>query len=165
MTQTAAFHRAGRISRLEISEIVHISEQAAALKAAGRDVVSLSTGEPDFPTPAHVVAAAHQAALRGQTRYTATSGTADLRAAIAADAGAIPSEVIVSTGAKQVIANAMLATLDPGDAVVMPAPFWTSYADIVTMAGGDPVIGPCGMDTGFKLTPAALEATITPRTR
>lgn len=165
MTQTAAFRRSGRISRLEISEIVQISEQAAALKAAGRDVVSLSTGEPDFPTPAHVIAAAHQAAQQGQTRYTATSGTADLRAAIAADAGAAPSEVIVSTGAKQVIANAMLATLDPGDAVVMPAPFWTSYADIVTMAGGNPVIVPCGMDTGFKLTPAALEAAITPRTR
>jgi len=88
-----------------------------------------------------------------------------LRAAIAADAGATVAEVIVSTGAKQVIANAMLATLDNGDEVVMPAPFWTSYADIVSMAGGKPVIVPCGMEAGFKLSPAALQAAITPRTR
>lgn len=161
----ANIQRAERIRGLEISEIVQISEQAAALKAAGRDVVSLSTGEPDFPTPAHVIQAAHQAALRGQTRYTATIGTADLRAAIAADAGAQAGNVIVSTGAKQVIANAMLATLNPGDEVVMPAPFWTSYADIVSMAGGRPVVLPCGMEAGFKLSPQALEAALTPRTR
>lgn len=165
MTIMANIQRAERIRGLEISEIVQISEQAAALKAAGRDVVSLSTGEPDFPTPAHVIEAAHQAALRGQTRYTATIGTSDLRAAIAVDAGAPASHVIVSTGAKQVIANAMLATLNPGDEVVMPAPFWTSYADIVSMAGGRPVVVPCGMEAGFKLSPEALETAITPRTR
>lgn len=165
MTQAASFHRAERISRLEISEIVQISEQAAALQAEGRDVVSLSTGEPDFPTPPHVIEAAHRAALAGQTRYTATIGTPALRAAIAAGAGAAVADVIVSTGAKQVIANAMLATLDPGDEVVMPAPFWTSYADIVSMAGGRPVVVPCGMEAGFRLSPSALEAAITPRTR
>lgn len=165
MTKAAGFNRAERIRGLEVSEIVQISEQAAALKAAGRDVVSLSTGEPDFPTPAHVIEAAHKAALQGQTRYTANSGTPALRAAIAADAGVSAVEVIVSTGAKQVIANAMLATLNPGDEVVMPAPFWTSYADIVSMAGGRPVVVPCTMEAGFKLSPEALKAALTPRTR
>jgi aspartate aminotransferase len=162
---TTGFRRADRILGLEVSEIVRISEEAAALRAAGRDVVSLSTGEPDFPTPGHVVEAAHHAALRGQTRYTANAGTAELRAAIASQSGVRPAEVIVSTGAKQVIANAMLATLDPGDEVVMPAPFWTSYADIVSLAGGRPVVVPCALEAGFKLSSAALEAAITPRTR
>ncbi|WP_374436419.1 pyridoxal phosphate-dependent aminotransferase [Tabrizicola sp.] len=162
---TAAFTRADRIRGLEVSEIVQISEEAATLRAAGRDVVSLSTGEPDFPTPSHVIEAAHQAALAGQTRYTANSGTPALRAAIAVQAGTTAAEVIVSTGAKQVIANAMLATLNPGDEVVMPAPFWTSYADIVSMAGGRPVVVPCPMETGFKLSPSALKAALTPRTR
>lgn len=165
MTAAATLRLAPRLTGLEISEIVQISERAASLKAAGQDIVALSTGEPDFPTPDHVIAAAHAAALAGKTRYTATIGTADLRAAIAQDAGAAVSEVIVSTGAKQVIANAMLATLDAGDEVIMPAPYWTSYSDIVAMAGGTPVVLPCPMETGFKLTPAALEVAITPRTR
>lgn len=162
---TAAFTRADRIRGLEVSEIVQISEEAATLRAAGRDVVSLSTGEPDFPTPSHVIEAAHQAALAGQTRYAANSGTPALRAAIAAQAGTTAAEVIVSTGAKQVIANAMLASLNPADEVVMPAPFWTSYADIVSMAGGRPVVVPCPMEAGFKLSPSALKAALTPRTR
>ena len=160
-----SFTRASRIADLEISEIVQLSEKAAALKAAGRDVVALSTGEPDFPTPDHVIEAAHQAALAGKTRYPATLGTAELRAAIATQTGVTPGEVIVSTGAKQVLANAMLASLNPGDEVVMPAPYWTSYSDIVLMAGGCPVVVPCAMAAGFKLSPAALEAAITPRTR
>ena len=160
-----AFTRAARIGGLEISEIVQLSEKAAALKAAGRDVVALSTGEPDFPTPDHVIAAAHQAALAGKTRYPATMGTPELRGAIAAGNGVSAAEVIVSTGAKQVLANAMLASLDPGDEVVIPAPYWTSYSDIVLMAGGCPVVVPCAMEAGFKLSPAALEAAITPRTR
>jgi len=159
------FIRASRIADLEISEIVQLSEKAAALKAAGRDVIALSTGEPDFPTPAHVIEAAHQAALAGKTRYPATLGTPELRAAIAAANAVQPAEVIVSTGAKQVLANAMLASLNPGDEVIMPAPFWTSYSDIVLMAGGRPVVIRCPMATGFKLSPAALEAAITPRTR
>lgn len=156
---------APRLTGLEISEIVRISERAATLKAAGQDIIALSTGEPDFPTPDYVISAAHAAALSGKTRYTATIGTADLRSAIAQDAGATIAEVIVSTGAKQVIANAMLATLDTGDQVIMPAPYWTSYSDIVAMAGGSALVLPCAMETGFKLTPAALEAAITPRTR
>lgn len=156
---------AARLKGLELSEIVQISERAAALRAEGRDIIALSTGEPDLPTPDFVIEAAHQAACAGPTRYTATVGTPQLRAAVAQRAGVTPSEVIISTGAKQVLANAMLATLDPGDEVVIPAPFWTSYADIVRLAGGVPVIIPCDMADGFKLSAAALEQAITPRTR
>jgi len=165
MDLTTGFRRASRIEALEISEIVQLSERAAAMRAAGRDVVALSTGEPDFPTPAHVVEAAHTAALAGKTRYPATMGTAELRGTIAAANNVTRGEVIVSTGAKQVLANAMLATLEPGDEVIMPAPYWTSYSDIVAMAGGLPVVVTCTMEQNFKLTPAALEAAITPRTR
>ncbi len=152
---------------LEVSEIVRISETAAWLRAQGRDVVALSTGEPDFPTPSHVIEAAHAAALAGKTRYTPTVGAGDLRAAIAALAGDGLSDanVIVSTGAKQVLGNAFLATLNPGDEVVMAAPFWTSYADMVRLAGGVPVTVPCPIEAGFKLTPAALERALSPRTR
>ncbi len=150
---------------IDLSEIVQISERAARLRAAGKDIVTLSTGEPDLPTPDHIIEAANTAARAGQTRYTATAGTAELRNAVAQDAGVEVSDVMISTGAKQVIANAMLATLNAGDEVIMPAPFWTSYADIVRLAGGVPVIVPCGMDTGFKLTPDALAAALTPRTR
>jgi aspartate aminotransferase len=165
MTAPNGFRRAARIASIEISEIVQLSERAAALKAGGRDIIALSTGEPDFPTPAHVVEAAHQAALAGKTRYPATVGTPELRKAIAARNGVSAGEVIVSTGAKQVLANALLATIDPGDEVVMPAPYWTSYSDIVAMAGGTSIVITCDMSEGFKLSPAALEAAITPRTR
>ena len=102
MNIESPFRRAKRMAGLEISEIVQIAERAAALKKAGKSVVSLATGEPDFPTPPEVIEAAHRAALAGQTKYTATLGTADLRAAVAADAGAKPAEVIISTGAKPV---------------------------------------------------------------
>lgn len=160
-----AFRRADRIQALELSEIVRITEKAAALRRDGRDVVSLSTGEPDFPTPDHVIAAAHAAALAGQTRYTATAGTPELRAVVAGLHGAQPAEVVISTGAKQVLAQAMLATLNPGDEVIIPTPYWTTYSDIVAMAGGRGVIVPCPMAEGFKLRPEALEAALTPRTR
>ncbi len=159
------FRRASRIARLEISEIVQLSERAAALRAAGRDVIALSTGEPDFPTPQPVIEEANSAALAGKTRYPATLGTPELRDAIARQNHVTRSEVIVSTGAKQVLANAMLASLDPGDEVIMPAPYWTSYSDIVAMAGGTPVVVPCPMAQGFKLSPAQLEDAITPKTR
>ena len=160
-----AFRRADRLGGIELSEIVQISEQAARLRAQGVDVIALSTGEPDFPTPPHVVEAAHRAALDGQTRYSATAGTPALRAAIAEQAGVEPGQVIVSTGAKQVLAGAFLATLDPGDQVITTAPFWTSYADMVKLAGGTPVVLDCPSEQGFKLTPQQLEAAITPRTR
>lgn len=162
---SSEFRRARRIATMEVSEIVQLSERAAALRAAGRDVVGLTTGEPDFPTPDYVIAAAHQAALNGQTKYPPNSGIPALRDAVADDAGVTRAEVIISTGAKQVLANAMLATLDPGDEVIMPAPYWTSYSDIVRLAGGVPVVITCPMTQGFKLTPEQLEAAITPKTR
>lgn len=159
------FRRAARLQGLELSEIVQVSEAARAMRDAGHDVVALSTGEPDFPTPPHVVEAAHRAAVNGDTNYTPTGGTAQLRAVVAKGAGVEPANVVISTGAKQSIANAMLATLDPGDEVVMSVPFWTSYADIVRMAGGVPVLVDCPMEAGFRLTPAQLETAITSRTR
>ncbi|MCB2131136.1 MAG: aminotransferase class I/II-fold pyridoxal phosphate-dependent enzyme, partial [Rhodobacteraceae bacterium] len=126
------FRRAARIADVELSEIIQISEAAAALKRAGRDVISLGTGEPDFPTPVHVVAAAHAAAQRGETTYTPTAGTPALRAAVAAACEREngyrpdPAEVIVAAGAKQVIFDAFFATLDAGDEVILAAPYWTS---------------------------------------
>ncbi len=165
MNTHTEFQPAGRLNGIALSEIVQISERAAELRRQGVDVIALSTGEPDFPTPPHVIAAAHQAALAGQTRYTATAGTPELRAAVAAQAGVPPEQVMISTGAKQVLANAFLATLNADDEVVMAAPFWTSYADMVRVAGGTPVVLTCDAMQGFKLTPAQLEQAITPRTR
>jgi len=156
---------AERMAGIALSEIVAISEQVARMKAQGRDVVKLSTGEPDFPTPEFIIEAALRAARDGQTTYPPTAGIPALREAIALEHSRMPVEVIVSTGAKQVLANALLATLDPGDEVILPAPFWTSYADMVRLAGGVGVTVPCAIDQGFKLTPDALEAAITPRTR
>jgi len=162
---------ARRMANVGLSEIVQVSEAAAALKSAGRDVISLGTGEPDFPTPPHVIAAAHSAALAGETKYTATQGTAALRRAIAQacqrDNGyaPTPAEIIVSTGAKQAVFNALFATLDPDDEVIIPAPYWTSYADMVTVCGGVVRgIATSGAD-GFRLRPEALAAAISPRTR
>ncbi len=157
--------KAYRIDGMALSEIVAISEEAARLRAAGHDVLALSTGEPDFPTPGHICDAAHKAMQAGQTRYPPTAGTAALRSAIADKAGVAPAEVIVSTGAKQVLSNIFLATLNPGDEVIVPAPYWTSYSDIVALSGGDSVILPCGAEAGFKMSPEQLEAAITPRTR
>jgi aspartate aminotransferase len=165
LDEPAEFRRAQRMNGIEISQIVQISETAAQMCADGRDIVSLSTGAPNFSTPDFVVAAAHDAALAGQTGYTATAGTNALRDAIAIEYGAQREQVVVSTGAKQVLANAMLATLDPGDEVIMPTPYWTTYSDIVALAGGTAITVPCPMAQGFKLTPDALEAAITPKTR
>ncbi|CUH48903.1 pyridoxal phosphate-dependent aminotransferase [Ruegeria atlantica] len=164
-TRIQEFQPADRLDGIELSEIVRISEQAARLRAQGVDVIALSTGEPDFPTPSHVVEAANRAAIDGQTRYPATAGTPALRSAIATEAGAHPENVVVSTGAKQVLSCAMMATLNPGDEVIMAAPFWTSYADMVSLAGGVPVVVSCPATQKFKLTPDQLEAAITPRTR
>jgi len=159
------FKRAKRLNGLELSEIVRISERAARLRAEARDVIALSTGEPDFPTPDFVIDAAFAAALDGQTRYTPTAGTPALRTAVVREHGRELAEVMISTGAKQVLANALFASLDTGDEVIMPTPFWTSYADIVRIAGGTGVTVPCAMEDGFKLSLEALEAKITSRTR
>ncbi|WP_170468734.1 pyridoxal phosphate-dependent aminotransferase [Ruegeria arenilitoris] len=165
VTSTKDFQRAERLQGIELSEIARISEHAARLRAQGIDVIALSTGEPDFPSPEHVVEAANRAAIEGQTRYPATAGTPALRAAIAAEVGLQTENIIVSTGAKQVLSGAMMATLNPGDEVIAVAPFWTSYADMVRLAGGIPTILSCPAEQGFKLSPDQLEAAITPRTR
>ena len=159
--------RSNRIENIGLSEIVQISESAAAMRVQGHDVLALSTGEPDFPTPDFICQAATQAMNRGQTRYTATAGTLELRNAIANQAGfsVEPNQVIVSTGAKQVLSNAFQATLNEGDEVIIPTPYWTSYSDIVSVAGGRCIFVPCVESDGFKLSPEKLAATITPKTR
>ena len=162
---------AERLGRVSPSQTIAISTKARALKAAGRDIISLSAGEPDFDTPANVKQAAIRAIEAGDTKYTDVAGTLALRKAVAAkflrDSGIeyAPDEILVSTGGKQVIYNAMVATLDAGDEVIIPSPCWVSYPDIVALADGTPVIVPCGQNNGFKLRPEDLEAAITPRTK
>ena len=162
---------AERLGRVSPSQTIAISTKARALKAAGRDIISLSAGEPDFDTPGNVKQAAIRAIEAGDTKYTDVAGTLALRRAIAAkflrDSGIeyAPEEIIVGTGGKQIIYNAMVATLNPGDEVIIPSPCWVSYPDIVALADGTPVIVPCGQNNGFKLLPADLEAAITPRTK
>lgn len=162
---------AARLNKISPSQTIAISSKARALKAAGRDIISLSAGEPDFDTPANVKQAAIRAIEAGQTKYTDVSGTPALKKAVAErfrlDSGLDypPDEIIVSTGGKQVIFNAMLATLEPGDEVIIPSPCWVSYPDIVALAEGTPVIVPCGPNSGFKLRAEDLEAAITPKTK
>jgi len=162
---------ADRLNRISPSQTIAISTKARALKAAGRDIISLSAGEPDFDTPDHVKRAAIAAIEAGETKYTDVAGTPALRRAVAAkfkrDSGIDykPEEIIVSTGGKQVIYNAMVATLNPGDEAIIPSPCWVSYPDIVALAEGTPVIVPCGQNQGFKLRAEDLEAAITPRTK
>ena len=147
------------------------AQRAREMKAGGADIVSLTTGEPDFPTPDHVIEAAFRAARAGQTRYTTVSGTVELKAAIIAkfrrDNGLDyePANVIIGNGGKHVLFNALMATVEAGVEVIVPAPYWISYPEIVQLAGGTPRIVPCTAETGFKLTPAALAAAITPATR
>ena len=159
------------IERINPSPTIAVTNKAAELKAAGRDVIGLGAGEPDFPTP-DFIKEAGIAAIRGdQTKYTAVDGTPELKKAIQAkfrrdnnlDYGL--DQITVNTGGKQTIFNALLATLDPGDEVVIPAPYWVSYPDIVHYTGATPVIVNCTIDDGFKLTPEKLAAAITPRTK
>ena len=162
---------AERLDRISPSQTIAISTKARALKAAGRNVISLSAGEPDFDTPGNVKDAAIRAIQAGDTKYTDVAGTAALRKAVAAkfqrDSGLdyAPEEIIISTGGKQVIFNAMVATLNAGDEVIIPTPCWVSYPDIVALADGTPVFVPCGQNNGFKLRAEDLEAAITPRTK
>lgn len=164
-TLKSAFKRSGRIASIAISEIAQISEAAARMRAKGADIISLATGEPDFPTPAHICEAATAAMAAGQTRYPPTAGTAALRDAVAKQAQVTRAEVIISTGAKQVLSNLFFASLDENDEVICPTPYWSSYRDIVRFAGGNVIEVACGSEQGFKLTPAQLEAAITPRSR
>jgi aspartate aminotransferase len=162
---------AARLDAINPSLTIAVATKARALQAAGRDVISLSAGEPDFDTPQNVKDAAIAAIQGGETKYTDVAGTPALRKAVAAkfkrDSGIDykPEEIIISTGGKQVIFNAMLATVNPGDEVIIPSPCWVSYPDIVTLAEGKPVVIPCGQNNGFKLRAEDLEAAITPKTR
>jgi len=159
------------IGRIQPSPTIAVSNRAAELKAAGRDIIGLGAGEPDFDTPDFVKEAAIAAIRRGETKYTAVDGTPALKEAIQAkfrrDNGLdYPlDQISVNVGGKQTIFNAMVATLDPGDEVVIPAPYWVSYPDIVAFCGATPVILPCPIGQGFKLTPDQLDAAITPRTK
>ncbi|MDI2090836.1 pyridoxal phosphate-dependent aminotransferase [Commensalibacter oyaizuii] len=161
-----------RLKRIQPSQTLVISAKAREMKAKGRDIISLSAGEPDFDTPDNIKSAGIKAIQSGQTKYTDVGGTLDVRRAIAqrlnTDYGLNykPEEVAVSSGGKQVIFNAMMASINPGDEVIIPAPCWVSYPDIVTLAGGTPVIVPCSEQlAGFKLQPDQLEAAITPKTK
>ncbi|AHJ65135.1 pyridoxal phosphate-dependent aminotransferase [Granulibacter bethesdensis] len=162
---------AARLDRISPSQTIAISTKARALKAAGRDVISLSAGEPDFDTPDNVKKAAIKAIEKGDTKYTDVAGTAALRNAIVEkfrrDSGLdyAPDEIIVSTGGKQVIFNAMLATLNAGDEVIIPAPCWVSYPDIVALCDGKPVLVSCSEERSFKISSEELEAAITPKTK
>ncbi|TBB77986.1 pyridoxal phosphate-dependent aminotransferase [Rhizobium ruizarguesonis] len=160
-----------RLKNVSISASAAMTQRARELAANGIKVVSLSSGEPDFPTPAHAIEAAHAAALAGDTKYPPMDGTPALKSAIIRkfkrdnNLDYEASQIVVSGGGKQMIFNAMLATCNPGDEVVIPTPSWVSYADIVKFAGGIPVAVPCHEQTGFKLRPEDLEAAITPRTK
>ncbi len=162
---------AARLDKISPSQTIAISSKARAMQAAGRDVISLSAGEPDFDTPQNVKDAAIRAIQAGETKYTDVAGTKALRQAVAdkfkRDSGLDykPEEIIVSTGGKQVIFNAMLATMDAGDEAVIPTPCWVSYPDIVSLADGKPVFVPCGQNNAFKMRPEDLEAAITPKTK
>lgn len=168
MTQ---FQPARRLSDVKVSASAAMTERTRDLRAAGKTIIGLSTGEPDFPTPAHAIEAAHRAALSGDTKYPAQSGSPALKRAVQEkfrrDNGLdyALDEILVANGGKQIIFNALLAACDPGDEVVIPAPGWITYADIVKFAEGVPVPVACPENNGFKLRPEDLDAAITPRTR
>ncbi|HVW92078.1 MAG TPA: pyridoxal phosphate-dependent aminotransferase [Devosia sp.] len=159
------------VMRLAPSQTVAITQKARELQREGRDVIALSAGEPDFDTPQHVKDAAIRAMNEGKTHYTNVDGIPELKEAVAAkfrrDNGfdVTAADCFVSSGGKQIIFNALLATLNPGDEVVVPVPYWVSYPEIVGLFGGKPVFARADASTGFKLTPAALEAAISPRTK
>ncbi len=159
------------IGRIKPSPTIAVSSLARELKAAGKDVIGLGAGEPDFETPDNIKKAAVDAIMRGETRYTAVDGIPELKEAISAkfkrdnNLDYTPAQISVGTGGKQVLFNALMATLNPGDEVVIPAPYWVSYPDIVLLAGGTPVFADAGQESGFKLQPDALEAAITEKTK
>lgn len=162
---------ANRLSSVKPSPTLSINSKAKEMKAAGRDVISLSVGEPDFDTPDHIKDFAIKAIKAGETKYTDVPGTMALRKAICAkferENGLTyaPDQVIVGTGGKQILFNAMMATVNPGDEVIIPAPYWVSYPDIVYLAEGTPVIVPTDAANGFRLSPEVLDKAITPKTK
>ncbi|MDH3580033.1 MAG: pyridoxal phosphate-dependent aminotransferase [Hyphomicrobiales bacterium] len=159
------------LERVNPSPTIAVSNLAMELKAAGKDVIGLGAGEPDFDTPDNIKQAAINAINSGKTKYTAVDGIPELKRAICAKfkrengLDYAPSQVTVGTGGKQVIYNALVATINPGDEVIVPAPYWVSYPDIAQLAGGKAVCPEASIDTGFKLTADALEAAITPKTK
>ena len=162
---------ADALSRVQPSATIAVAQKARELKAQGRDIIGLGAGEPDFDTPDNIKEAAIAAIRRGETKYTPVSGIPELRKAIAAKFKRENgldydwTHTIVGTGGKQILFNAMMATLNPGDEVIIPAPFWVSYPEMVALCGGTPVPAPTTIENGFKLTPEALEAAITPKTK
>jgi aspartate aminotransferase len=162
---------AQRLNKVKASPTLAITKLALELKASGKDIISLAAGEPDFDTPDFIKEAAYAAMKAGQTKYTAVDGTPALKQAICdkfkRENGLTykPSQIIVSTGGKQVIFNAILATVSPGDEVIIPAPYWVSYPDMVNLAEGTPVFVNTRVEDGFKLKAADLEKAITPRTK
>ena len=162
---------ASRLSSVKPSASMAASQAAKALSATGVDVIDLGLGEPDFPTPAHIVEAAYAAAQAGQTLYTAAHGTPALREAVAAKfrrengLECSAADVALGNGAKQIIFNALMATLEPGDEVILPAPYFVSYPEMVKLFGGTPAVIECAEDAGFKLTPQLLAQAIGPRTK
>ncbi len=159
------------LDRVAPSPTMAMTGRAMALRADGVDVIGLSAGEPDFDTPPHIRAAGIAAIEAGQTRYTAVDGIPELKAAIAEKfrrengLSYATNQIMVASGGKQVLYNALMATLDPGDEVLIPAPYWVSYPDMVRLGGAEPVILPAPLEQGFKITSAQLEAAITPRTK
>ncbi len=160
-----------RVQAIKPSPTLAVTARAAKLKAEGKDIIGLGAGEPDFDTPQHIKDAAIAAINKGFTKYTAVGGTPSLKAAIIAkfkrdnELDYTPKQILVSCGGKQSFFNLTLAVINPGDEVVIPAPYWVSYPDIVLIAEGKPVIVQAGIEQGFKLTPAQLQAAITPKTR
>src|SRR6185295_8992124 len=160
------------LKRIKPSPTIAVTDKARALKQAGRDVIGLGAGEPDFDTPENIKQAAIKAIESGKaSKYTAVDGIPELKAAIAGKfkrengLDYKPSQIIVGTGGKQVLFNALMASLNPGDEVIIPAPYWVSYPEIVALAGGTPVEVPTTLASGFKVTPEAIEKAITPRTK
>jgi len=160
-----------RVQRVKPSPTLAVTALAAELRAQGRDVIGLGSGEPDFDTPEHIKAAAIQAIKAGQTKYTAVDGTAELKTAIINkflrdnSLEYAPEQILVSSGAKQTCYNVCNAVLNPGDEAIIPAPYWVSYPEMVKLADGEPVIVSANIDDNFKITPDALAATITERTK
>ncbi len=159
------------LSRVKPSPTIAVSTLAGELKAAGKDVIGLGAGEPDFDTPQNIKDAAVAAIAAGKTKYTAPDGIPELKQAICdkfrRENGLeyVPAQISVGTGGKQILYNALMATLNPGDEVVIPAPYWVSYPDMVLLAGGTPVVAETSIQTGYKLTADQLEAAITPKTK
>jgi aspartate aminotransferase len=175
MTQSSKaesnFQVAHRIHDIGVSEILLIGARAKELKAQGRPIIELGAGEPDFDTPDNIKDAAIEAIKRGDTKYTALTGTPDLKKAIQTkfardnDLHFDTNQIIASTGAKQILFNAFMATLQAGDEVIIPTPYWTSYADIISVCGGTPVLVPCSAENGFRLKADDLEQAITRNTK